>query len=608
MKRVVHAEGEVEYGTDCAPLWMRGSVQDITMQKSRENDIKSYAFQQECLADLCRYLLSEGTISTIVNETSDVIVKAFGAEYSAIFKLLPDGKTLLLAGGVGWRERITGIATVDSSQPDCCLLSDNPIVIKDLKTDMRLTGVKIFSEHSIISGISVIVKVKNRPYGVLGVYVTKQRAFSDSEVDCLQTISNVLALSIERKIAEDSTRELAETLEQRVRERTREQVEAYNKLQVEILESKRKEEELYKSEGKYRLLVESLPQGIFYKDRNLVYVSCNENYARILSLKPEEIPGKTDYDLYPKELADTYARDDAKIIESGNMMDVEEKYIKDERELFIHTVKVPVRDKKGSIVGILGNYSDITEKVMLRMESVRLRQLVSIGELAAGVAHEINNPINSIINYAQILINSASDTDTGREKDIATRILKEGDRIAKIVGSLLSFARKSGKEDMRLVHIQEILSEAVILTGAQLRKDGIKTKVAISPVLSQIQVNVQQILQVFMNIISNARYALNEKYREKHDNKILEIIVGEMTTDGKAFVRTLFLDHGTGIPKDIMDKVMNPFFTTKPRSKGTGLGLSISQGIINDHGGKLKIESIEGEFTKVTVILPAVKE
>jgi signal transduction histidine kinase len=73
-------------------------------------------------------------------------------------------------------------------------------------------------------------------------------------------------------------------------------------------------------------------------------------------------------------------------------------------------------------------------------------------------------------------------------------------------------------------------------------------------------------------------------------------------------VRTLFLDHGTGIPKDIMDKVMNPFFTTKPRSKGTGLGLSISQGIINDHGGKLKIESIEGEFTKVTVILPAVKE
>ncbi|MBU6391913.1 MAG: PAS domain S-box protein, partial [Planctomycetes bacterium] len=365
--------------------------------------------------------------------------------------------------------------------------------------------------------------------------------------------------------------------------------------------------DLQLSEDKHRILLENLPQRIFYKDRNSIYVSCNENYARDLHIKPEEIVGKTDYDFFPKDIAEKYRVDDKRIIMSGQTEDIEEKYTKDDRELFINTIKTPIRDEEGNVIGILGVFWDITEKMVLQMETIRTRHLVSLGELAAGVAHEINNPLTGIINYAQILTNK---TDRGsKEYDITSRIVKEGNRIANIVKSLLSFARPSDRKDKKVsVRIEEIFSDTLAITGAQLQKEGIVLKLNIPQKLPEITANPQQIQQVFLNIVSNARYALNQKYPEAHSNKILEISGEDVTINNYPYVRITFYDHGTGIPSDILNKVLDPFFTTKPRGKGTGLGLSISHGIINDHGGSLTIESVAGEFTKVSVVLPVVSK
>jgi PAS domain S-box-containing protein len=247
-------------------------------------------------------------------------------------------------------------------------------------------------------------------------------------------------------------------------------------------------------------------------------------------------------------------------------------------------------------------HKEISERKWAEAETRRATQLASVGELAAGVAHEINNPINGIINYAQLLLNKNNGGNDGKE--IAGRIIKEGDRIANIVSNLLSFARELG-DNKTVASMYGVIFDTLDLTRTQINKDGIKLALHIPDNLPSIFAYPQQIQQVFLNIVTNARYALNSRYKGSHKDKILEISAKEITEEGASYVQIVFYDRGTGITSDLMDKIMNPFFTTKPSGLGTGLGLSISHGIISSHGGTMTIESVEGEFTKVKICLPA---
>jgi signal transduction histidine kinase len=248
--------------------------------------------------------------------------------------------------------------------------------------------------------------------------------------------------------------------------------------------------------------------------------------------------------------------------------------------------------------------SDITEKMTLEAEAMRASHLASLGELAAGVAHEINNPINGIINYAQILSDRGSEGD--QDHFIANQIIKEGDRIAKIVKNLLSFARDRSAEK-NAVDIADVLSSSLALVETQLHKDGIDLTVDVSSGLPEIIAHDQQLQQVFLNVINNSRFALNRKYQGRHSNKKMKITVREVMIDNNDFVRLVFYDSGVGIAADMIDKAMNPFFTTKPGGQGTGLGLSISHGIVADHNGRIAIESNEGEYTRIIIELPVKK-
>ncbi len=248
---------------------------------------------------------------------------------------------------------------------------------------------------------------------------------------------------------------------------------------------------------------------------------------------------------------------------------------------------------------------DVTEKKMFREEALRSSQLAALGELAAGVAHEINNPVTGIICLAEVL--SDKFQELGGDREIPERILIEGERIGGIVKNLLSFARDD-KEEKAPANIKEALELSINLTEKQILKDGINLTISIPDDLPKVKMNVQEIQQVLLNITSNARYALNQKFSDYADNKIL-IITGELVeVDNVDFVRIVFYDRGLGISKNNIKKISEPFYSTKPQGEGTGLGLSISHGIIVNHDGKLWFESNEGEYTKAVIDLPVNRE
>jgi signal transduction histidine kinase len=218
------------------------------------------------------------------------------------------------------------------------------------------------------------------------------------------------------------------------------------------------------------------------------------------------------------------------------------------------------------------------------------------------VAHEINNLITGIIGYAEILKDQCH--RQGEDDEIPGRIIKDGGRIATIVNSLLSFA--SGQEKkVAPVYINKIVADSLNLAHTQMKKERIRLKLDFPAKLPKIRAQSQQIQQVFLNIINNSRYSLNQKFHGYHKEKILEISGETIEIDGHKQVRTTFHDHGNGIPSGIVNKICEPFFSTKPKGEGTGLGLSVSHGIVKDHGGRILFDSIEGEHARVMVDLPA---
>ncbi len=266
----------------------------------------------------------------------------------------------------------------------------------------------------------------------------------------------------------------------------------------------------------------------------------------------------------------------------------------------------PVKESDGSIEKILLIARELTSDEVRKADSLRTAQMAAIGELAAGVAHEVNNPITGIINFAQLLLDdSAKDS---LQAELLDRIVNEGERIALIIKNLLSFARESEK-DNESVEISEVIKNSLALIEHQFTKDGITLSKNFSDESCLIYGNFTQLQQVILNLLSNARFALNQRYPgAAKEKKITISCAPSIQENGMSVIQIIVKDSGIGIPQGILKRLFQPFFTTKPAGKGTGLGLSISYGIVQDHGGIIRVDSIVHKYTKMIIELPASDE
>ena len=366
---------------------------------------------------------------------------------------------------------------------------------------------------------------------------------------------------------------------------------------------------LAESEGRYRAVFEHAGDGIsVIKAASHQLIEANPKFCELLGCKPHEIIGQKIDDFL-------HAQDTSR---QGFISELLNGKKSGEGELSILTAagaSLPVSisvstlstDSEELLILIV---RDLSARRRLEAENEEIQRqlfqsskLASLGELSAGVAHEINNPLNGVINFAQLLKDEPAERPEF-ERQMLDGIIDEGERIAQIVRGLLTFARNDSQE-LRSVRVEDAIKTSVALLGRQLEKSGIRVEVELAPDLPPVRADGSRLRQVVVNLISNAHHALRAKHVNPGERKVFRISARSAGAAGAHIVRMEFYDNGIGIRREDVGKVFDPFFTTRRETGGTGLGLSISFGIIRDHGGTISVESEEGEFTCFTVDLPA---
>lgn len=259
----------------------------------------------------------------------------------------------------------------------------------------------------------------------------------------------------------------------------------------------------------------------------------------------------------------------------------------------------PVLNEKEHIYAIIVYINDITEKRRIEAQLVQSGKLAAIGEMAAGIAHELNNPLTAILGNAQLLLRTAAKGD--RSYKLLSDIYSCGRRCKTIIQNLLTFSRQDEYmfEDCS---VNEAVEQVLGLIGDQIRKQNIIIQKKLDRSLELVEGNIQQIGQIVLNLLINAKDALEEM---DIPEKVISIETKSMAEDEKKWVLLMVQDNGKGIEKQYLQEIFNPFFTTKRPGKGTGLGLSVSLGIAQAHGGTIEVTSQPGKGSTFMLKLPA---
>jgi two-component system NtrC family sensor kinase len=253
----------------------------------------------------------------------------------------------------------------------------------------------------------------------------------------------------------------------------------------------------------------------------------------------------------------------------------------------------PITDDRGEVVSIVRNAKDITAEKRVEQRIQHAEKLASLGQLAGGIAHEINNPLGVILCYADLLKSQLADFPQGL-KDVAT-IEKHGVNCQRIVADLLDFAR--GQETERQpTDLNPTIEEVVRMVQHQFRRQHCAIELDLDPGLPPVKIDANKMKQVYLNLLMNSQQAIDGR-------GLIRIKTRHVPDTGK--VHLTFWDNGVGIAPEIIDRIFDPFFSTKKTGEGTGLGLSVSYGIVKDHGGDIQVESEPGQWTRFTIELPA---
>lgn len=383
-----------------------------------------------------------------------------------------------------------------------------------------------------------------------------------------QKITDCAQCPVYRRCAGDEIQALAESFDSMVLS-----------LRTHLSDLRSTEKTLRDQRQLLRTVLDGIPDFVTLQDRYATYRAVNKAFCQILGRRAADIVGKTNFDLVPRHMAETFRAEDEAIYATGKSLVKESRIKTPEGERWFHVVKLPVYDADGNRAGFLCSGRDITDLKRIQEQLYQAQKMEAIGQLIAGIAHEINTPLGIALGFVQVLREEV-ENDSQIGQDLKT-VEKQVQICKKIVSDLLKLSRQSDTQRSAL-DINETVEEVLAVVAHTLEINRVKLVRRFAEGLPMVIGDREKLKQAFINLINNAFDAIGSDGT---------ITVSTRFDPGPEEVAVTVTDTGPGISPEKKDRIFEPFFTTKPVGKGTGLGLSLTFSIVEEHGGRLTVDS-----------------
>jgi PAS domain S-box-containing protein len=347
--------------------------------------------------------------------------------------------------------------------------------------------------------------------------------------------------------------------------------------------------EIESAEQRFKSFIDSAHDWISIKDTEGKYVIVNPVCAAAFNRKPEDFIGKRPEDIFSDERVQMIKEHDDKAISSNRHQTFDEVFEIFGRNRHYQTVRFPLHDYRGETIGVCTIARDVTAERELHEQLTQAAKLAAVGKLAAGVAHEINNPLTGVLAYAEDILDELDDGDPHRE-DLQV-IIRETMRCRDIVRNLLDFARQD-KPHLEITSPNRVVEHALSLVKKLPQFRNIVIEKQLTDDIPHVECDIHQIQQVLLNLMMNASDAM-------HESGTIILSTGYERLDDRCVIAVE--DNGPGIPENLKDKIFEPFFSTKGTN---GLGLAVSWGIVERHRGIIEIDSAQGGGAVFRIVLP----
>ncbi|SDU55633.1 response regulator [Desulfobacula phenolica] len=543
----------------------------------RENQLKLLSLN----FDISQTIIQGETITQMLQKCCELIVHHLNATFTRVWLFDEMQNVLVLQASAGMYTRINGKHSRKSvactNKIGKIFLSKSPHTTNTIMGDLLICDQEWARQEKIVSFAGHPLVVDDKVIGVVAIF--SKNILSNMVMKSLESVANAISLGVRRKLSEAS---------------------------------------LLASETRFRDLIEDTVDWIWELNHEGVYTYSSPRVFNLLGYDPGEIVGKTPFEFMPPEEGLKMQTVFREMVAGQKMFSAIENTCthKNGNKVVLEASARPIFNDDGTLWGYRGINRDITERKnsqeALRQRDEQLRQtqkMEAIGTLAGGIAHDFNNILAAILGYTELALFDLP--EESRKKHELDQVLKAGHRAKELIRQILTFSRKSD-QTLRPLRVQIIAKEVVKLLRSSI-PSTISIKQNIDPGCENVVADPTQIHQVFMNLCTNAYHAMKESggvlnisLQQIQLNR--EDLNGNLSIKTGSCLKLEVSDTGIGIPKDIQNKIFEPYYTTKGMGEGTGLGLAVVHGIVKNLHGDITVHSEPGKGTVFCVYLPVAEE